>query len=31
MSVAGQLRVIAAPEHGRIPVVDIGPYLAGDS
>ena len=31
MSVAGLLRVIAAPEHGRIPVVDIGPYLASDT
>ena len=31
MSAATQLRPGAASEHGRIPVLDIGPYLGGDS
>jgi hypothetical protein len=30
MSIAAQLPAMAASDHGRIPVLDIGPYLAGD-
>ena len=30
MSGAAQLGVGAASDHGRIPVLDIGPFLAGD-
>src|SRR5947207_12264929 len=31
MSAATQLPATAASDHGRIPVLDIGPYLAGDA
>jgi isopenicillin N synthase-like dioxygenase len=31
MDAAAQLEGMAASEHGRIPVVDIGPYLAGET
>ena len=31
MSAAAVSPAVVAPEHGRIPVLDIGPYLAGDS
>ena len=31
MSAAALSPAVAASEHGRIPVLDIGPYLAGDS
>ena len=30
MSAAAVSPAVVAPEHGRIPVLDIGPYLAGD-
>jgi len=30
MSAAAQSAILAASDHGRIPVLDIGPYLAGD-
>jgi isopenicillin N synthase-like dioxygenase len=31
MSAAAQTEAVAASEHGRIPVLDIGPYLAGET
>src|SRR4029077_5376923 len=31
MSAAAPSPALAAAEHGRIPVLDIGPYLAGDA
>jgi hypothetical protein len=31
MSAAALSPAVAAAEHGRIPVLDIGPYLAGDA
>ena len=30
MSAAAPTAILAAPDHGRIPVLDVGPYLAGD-
>jgi isopenicillin N synthase-like dioxygenase len=31
MSTAAQSRAVTASDHGRIPVLEFGPYLAGDS
>jgi hypothetical protein len=31
MSPAAQSRAVTASDHGRIPVLEFGPYLAGDS